>query len=88
MTIEKGKKARVTNPRKNNLRPLPKIDNLAFLEIEDKTMVSVLDGPVQHLHRGIEIPYWVVRVLEGSYKDRVGWMAESNQSEKTILEAI
>jgi hypothetical protein len=88
MNLHVSREATVNNPLKNNLRPLPKIDNEPFIEIEDGTTVLVLNGPIMFKHKTLEIPFWVVRVLEGDFKDRVGWMAEINQSGKTILVGI
>lgn len=88
MSIHISREAVVDNPLKNNLRSLPKIDKAPFIEIADKTTVLVLHGPVTYQHQALDIPFWVVRVLEGSYQDRVGWMAEINQSGKTILVGI
>ena len=36
MNINVGREAFVNNPLKNNLRPLPKIDNEPFIEIDDQ----------------------------------------------------
>jgi len=88
MNINISREAVVTNPLKNNLRSLPKIDNEPFIEIEDGRTVLVLDGPIAFKHQALEIPFWVVRILEGGFKDRVGWMAEINQSGNTILVGI
>lgn len=88
MALAKGNKARVKNRLKNNLRPLPKIDNLNFLEIENGVEVMVLDGPEGFPYQGETIPYWAVRVLGGAYPDAVGWMAEKNQSGDTILVTV
>jgi hypothetical protein len=88
MNINVSREAVVANPLKNNLRPLPKIDNEPFIEIADKTTVFVLNGPINFKYKTLEIPFWVVRILEGDYRDRVGWMAEINQSGKTILVGI
>ncbi len=88
MNINISREAVVDNPLKNNLRPLPKIDNEPFIEIEDGKTVLVLNGPIMFKYKTLEIPFWVVRILEGDYRDRVGWMAEINQSGKTILVGI
>lgn len=88
MSIKIGREAVVNNTLKNNLRPLPQLDAEPFIEIADKATVFVLDGPVTVKHEPLDIPFWVVRILAGSdkhHKDRVGWMAEINQSGKTIL---
>ncbi|MCX7669797.1 MAG: hypothetical protein N2439_06980 [Anaerolineae bacterium] len=88
MNIHVGREAIVTNPLKNYLRPLPKIESGRFTEIANGTTVLVLDGPSAFKYRALDIPFWVVRVLEGDSRDRVGWMAEVNQSGKTILVGI
>lgn len=88
MNINISREAVVTNPLKNNLRPLPQIDNAPYIEIENGKTVLVLDGPIIFKHTARDIPFWVVRVLEGGYKDRVGWMAEVNQSGDNILVGI
>ncbi|QLQ06731.1 MAG: hypothetical protein HZY76_12220 [Anaerolineae bacterium] len=61
------------------------MDSEPVVEIAHKTTVLVLDGPIIYKHKALDIPYWVVRVLEGDYRDRVGWMAEINQTGKDIL---
>jgi len=92
MNINIGREAVVTNPLKNNLRPLPQIDDEPFIEISDGIPVLVLDGPLTYTysdkHHAVDIPFWVVRVLDGHDRDRVGWMAEISQSGKTILTGI
>jgi hypothetical protein len=88
MNINISREAVVDNPLKNNLRPLPHMDSEPFVEIAHKTTVLVLDGPIMFRHKALDIPYWVVRVLEGAYRDRVGWMAEINQTGKDILVGI
>jgi len=85
MNIHVGREAFVNNPLKNNLRPFPQIDNRPFIEIEDQTTVLVLHGPIEFDHNGRAIPYWIVRVLEGTLKNAAGWMAEVNQSGTDIL---
>jgi hypothetical protein len=85
MNIHVSREASITNPLKNNLRPLPQIDNRPFIEIDDQTTVLVLDGPVEFHHNGRVIPFWIVRVLEGNYRNAAGWMAEINQSGADIL---
>lgn len=88
MNINISREAVVDNPLKNNLRPLPRMDSEPVVEIAHKTTVLVLDGPVMFKHKALDIPYWVVRVLEGDHRDRVGWMAEINQTGKDILVGI
>ena len=85
MNINVSREAFVDNPLKNNLRPLPQIDNHPFIEIDDRTTVLVLDGPVEFIYNGRVIPFWVVRVLDGYYRNAAGWMAEINQSGADIL---
>lgn len=58
------------------LQPLPNADGEAITTIPIGAHVQVLYGP----RRG-ETPvgatvWWVVRVLTGAQRDRVGWMAE------------
>ena len=85
MNINVTREATVNNPLKNNLRPLPKIDNHPFIEIDDQVTVMVLDGPVMFKHNGRDIPYWIVRVLEGTSDNAAGWMAEISETGADIL---
>lgn len=86
MNLHIGREATVNNPLKNNLRPLPQIDNHLFIEIDDQTTVLVLDGPAKFKHNGREIPFWIVRVLEGNYRNAAGWMAEISETGVDILD--
>lgn len=89
MNINIGREAFVDNPLKNNLRPLPQIDpgpcREPCVEIEDQKPVFVLYGPIEVPYNGLKIPFWIVRVLDGDYRDRVGWMAEINELGKDQL---
>jgi len=85
MNINVGREAFVNNPLKNNLRPLPQSDKHPFIEIDDQIPVLVLDGPVEFPCNGRVIPFWIVRVLDGTDRNAAGWMAEINQSGADIL---
>ena len=60
----------------NNLHPLPGIDGQPIAAVPVGTRVQVLYGPRKGQTPQGATTWWVVRLLTGEHRDRVGWMAE------------
>ena len=60
----------------NTLRSLPDTNSQPIAAVPVGTRVQVLYGPRSgHTPQGATT-WWVVRLLTGEHRDRVGWMAE------------